>query len=102
MKHHAAQFAAITLTVLAAVASRPARAEFKCDRANLSLPDATACAKAAESLTALRHYVQRTRSMHGLYMWDYVRRDEPVPTQVAGHEDEAPGKPQATRPDTIR
>ena len=83
MKRDLNPLALIAITVFVAGASQPARAEFKCDRTNLSMADATACAKAAESTTALRQYVQRTQSLHGLYVWDYVRRDETPTAQVA-------------------
>jgi hypothetical protein len=56
-----------------------AHAEFKCDRPQLARVDATACAKAAESATALRRYVTRTRMIYNLQMSDYARfeGDEP-------------------------
>jgi hypothetical protein len=58
--------AAQTAPVVVA-ASQPASADLTCNRANLSLPDATACASTAASSTALRDYVQRTRARDGLY-----------------------------------
>ena len=86
MKRDLNPLALIAITVFVAGTSQPARAEYKCDRTNLSMADATACAKAAESTTALRHYVQRTRSMHGLYVWDYVKRDEAPAATTAKSE----------------
>lgn len=56
-----------------------AHAEFKCDRAQLTRVDATACAKAAESIDSLRQYVSRTRMIYGLLMTDYVPPEENVP-----------------------
>ncbi len=62
------------------IAALPAaHAEFKCDGRPLTRVDATACAKAAESPSALRQYVSRTRMIYGLQMTDYTRfeGDEP-------------------------
>ena len=57
------------------VAASSVQAATRCEAGNLSLPEEIACAKAAQSTEALRHYVQRTRALHGLYLWDYVKRD---------------------------
>ena len=35
-----------------------------------------ACAKAKEGPDALRSYVQRTRTLHGLYYWDFAPNAE--------------------------
>ena len=53
-----------------------AHAEFKCDRPQLTRVDATACAKAKDSIDSLRQYVQRTRMIYELQMDDYVRPGE--------------------------
>ncbi len=45
-----------------------AHAEFKCDRPQLTRVDATACAKAADSIDSLRQYVSRTRMIQALLM----------------------------------
>lgn len=66
--------------MLSLTAVSAARAEFKCDQPKLTRVDATACAKAAESSTALRHYIGRTQKIYGLKMSDYARfeGDEPA------------------------
>lgn len=56
-----------------------AHAEFKCDPPQITRADATACVKAAESMTSLRQYVSRTRMIYGLLMTDYVRPEEDAP-----------------------
>ena len=56
-----------------------AHAEFKCDRPQLTRVDATACAKAEDSIASLHQYVWRTRMIHALVMDDYVRPEENVP-----------------------
>jgi hypothetical protein len=68
-------FSVLSLTALSA-----ARAEFRCDQPKLTRVDATACAKAAESATALRQYISRTQQIYGLKMSDYARfvGDEPA------------------------
>lgn len=68
-------FSALCLTAVSA-----ARAEFRCDQPKLTRVDATACAKAAESATALRQYISRTQPIYGLKMSDYARfvGDEPA------------------------
>lgn len=65
--------------LLSIAATSVAHAEFKCDGRPLARVDATACAKAAESASALRWHVQRTQKIYGLQMSDYVRfeGDEP-------------------------
>lgn len=56
-----------------------ARAEVKCDQPQLSRVDATACAKAAESVALLRQFVSRTRMIYGLQMSDYTRFEDDAP-----------------------
>ena len=73
---------ALALT-LAALAAGPADAGTRCEAGNLGLPEQIACAKAAESTTAVRQYVQRTRALHGLYVWDFVKREDPRAAQPA-------------------
>ncbi len=78
----ASRFSALPSPFLAlsrSAISPSAQAEFKCDQPQLTRVDATACAKAAESSTALRRYIWRTRMIYGLQMNDYLRpvRDEP-------------------------
>lgn len=60
-------FITLGLTVLASAATAASRCDAPRDRI-----DRTACAKAAESSTALRHYVERTRGIYQLYFWDYT------------------------------
>jgi hypothetical protein len=67
-----------------AIAAGAADAATRCQAGNLSLPEEIACAKAAQSTEALRHYVQRTRAMHGLYFWDYVERDRASHAEGSG------------------
>ncbi|MGI8895188.1 MAG: hypothetical protein ACR2HE_05980 [Casimicrobiaceae bacterium] len=43
--------------MLSAVISSSVQAEFKCDQPHFTRVDATACAKAAESATAVRQYL---------------------------------------------
>lgn len=75
-----------------AIAAGSAEAATRCQVGNLSLPEETACAKAAQSTEALRHYVQRTRALHGLYFWDYVKREDtaeaPKSVVVRGEPDQ--------------
>ena len=70
--------------LLSVSAMSAARAEFKCDQPKLARVDAIACAKAAESSTALRQFVSRTQRIYGLQMSDYARfvGDEPKPAAV--------------------
>jgi hypothetical protein len=65
-----------TLSLLAATAltTPTIHAEYRCDRPQ-GLVDQRACAKAAEGPDALRHFVERTRMIYQLYIWDYVRPD---------------------------
>jgi hypothetical protein len=63
----------LTLICLCVLSLSAARAEFKSDQPKLTRVVATACAKAAESSTALRHYVGRTQKIYGLKMSDYAR-----------------------------
>jgi len=57
-------------------------AEHKCDNP-LSTIDQRACAKAAEGPAALRSFVSRTKTIWGLYYWDYARRDDQGTTASA-------------------
>jgi len=74
MKRRTSQAAA---SIFSALAFLPlaAIAEHKCDNP-LSTIDQRACAKAAEGPAALRSFVSRTKTIWGLYYWDYARRDE--------------------------
>jgi hypothetical protein len=59
-----------------------------------------ACAKAKEGPDALRSYVQRTRSMHGLHYWDYAPNGEtarPAATARASTATPQPVSPSADR-----
>lgn len=83
MKHIHVPAAAVT-ALLAAIAFTPgaAHADYKCARPNGSI-EQRACAMAAAGPDALRRFVERTRSIYGLYYWDYVRVD-PERAAVAG------------------
>jgi len=73
--------------LLSFAVSSTAYAEFKCDQAQLTRVDATACAKAAESPSALRQYISRTQRIYALQMSDYARFEgeepKPKPTRAA-------------------
>lgn len=69
-----------------------AHAEFKCDRLQLTRVDATACAKAAESATALRRYVTRTRMIYNLQMSDYARFEGDEPKASSTRVAQAPAQ----------
>ncbi len=80
MKNSSRFRVALSCAGLLSVAVVPiARAEFKCDLPQLSRADATACAKAAESVASLRQFVSRTRMIYGLQMSDYTRFEEDAP-----------------------
>jgi hypothetical protein len=79
MTSHSQAIVAIALAGVLSAVSADALASSRCDRAHLTRVEATACAKAAESITALRQYVQRTRMIHALRMEDFVS----APGQVA-------------------
>ncbi len=81
----------VCFSLLSLSAVSTARAEFKCEQPKLTRVDATACAKASESATALRQFVARTQKIYGLQMSDYARfvGDEPKA---------APVRPAATVP----
>jgi hypothetical protein len=73
------------LSVLAVASSLFApttSAATRCESGNLSFAEERACAKAAESTEALRRYVQRTRALHNLYVWDFVRREDAATAEV--------------------
>ena len=92
---------ALTVALVAGV-SVAAHAEYRC--APPSSPQAQRACELArqDSGDALRHYVQRTSSIYGLYFYDYVkpadfdrwetaRRDDAAPSvaAVAGRRDSA-------------
>jgi hypothetical protein len=68
----------LTILMLGFAATGSAQAEFKCDGRPLARVDATACAKAAQSIAELRRYIERTKLIHGLYIMDYGIRAESV------------------------
>lgn len=68
----------LTILMLGFAAAGAAQAEFKCDGRPLTRVDATACAKAAQSIAELRRYIERTKLIHGLYIMDYGIRAESV------------------------
>jgi hypothetical protein len=63
---------AIAVSAVLLVVGGDAAADYRCDREHLTRVEATACAKAGESITALRHYVTLTKSMYDLEMRDFV------------------------------
>lgn len=63
---------AIAVSAVLLVVGSDAAADYRCDRQHLTRVEATACAKAGESITALRHYVTLTKSMYDLQMRDFV------------------------------
>ena len=77
---------ALTFLMLGLAATSAAHAEFKCDGRPLTRVDATACAKAAESLAELRRFIQRTKLIHGLYIMDYGISAESVAGRTAASE----------------
>ena len=60
---------ALSFVLMSSVATG-ARSDSRCDRPQ-GWVDAKACAKAKEGADVLRHYIERTRMIHGLYFWDY-------------------------------
>ena len=67
---------AVATVLLATIAFAPgaAQADNRCANPNGSI-EQRACAMAAAGPDALRHFVERTRGIYGLYYWDYVRAD---------------------------
>ena len=61
--------------ILAVAPLLSARAANLCDVPQVG-PDARACAAAAQGPTELRRFVERTRTIYGLYYWDYARPDQ--------------------------
>jgi hypothetical protein len=59
-----------------------AAAEYRCDNPQ-GWVDRKACAKAQEGPDVLRQYIHRTRMIHGLYFWDYVRSPERARSSAA-------------------
>lgn len=64
-------FMTLGFTVLVSTATAASRCDAPRDQA-----DRTACAKAAESATALRQYVERTRGIYQLHYWDYTTPEQ--------------------------
>jgi hypothetical protein len=69
------------VSLLAATAFVPlsALAEYKCDNPTHQI-DKRACAKAAEGPDALRRFVERTRMIWQLDIWDYSKPEASRPT----------------------
>jgi len=61
--------------VLAAAPLLPTHAANRCDVPQVG-PEAKACAIAAQGPTELRRFVERTRSIYGLYYYDYARPEK--------------------------
>ena len=62
---------AFLLVPALAVVSTQARAEYKCNKPQVTF-DRTACEKAKEGPDALRQYIQRVRAIDSLQFSDYV------------------------------
>ena len=90
------------LLVTLAIAAGAANAATRCDAGNLSLPEEIACATAAQGTEALRHYVQRTRALHGLYVWDFVERDHAAQAQRVALQRSDRAEPRAEVFETVR
>jgi hypothetical protein len=101
MKRNIAQ-ATVAGSMLLATLCSPmvASAEHKCENPRTTI-DQRACAKAAEGPDSLRNFVSRTKTIWGLYYWDYARVDEPrspapAPIKLAVPGDTAPKAATAT------
>ena len=81
--------AAIALSALWSGAPSAQTAQHVCDREHKTRVQATACAKAAESPTALRQYAWNTRIIHNIEMREFYR----TPEQAAQRAAEAKEKP---------
>jgi hypothetical protein len=76
MKSRFFHCSAVALLAAMAFAPTAALSKYVCD--NPSSPvDKRACAKAAEGAAALRNFVERTRMIWHLDIWDYVRPEQP-------------------------
>jgi hypothetical protein len=59
------------IAALATVVSVAARAEYRCDASTLP-EEKRACELVKQGPDALRRFIERTRSIYGLYFYDYV------------------------------
>jgi hypothetical protein len=85
------------LATFATVVSIEARAGYVCD-APPSLADKRACELAKrDSPDELLHFVQRTRSVYGLYIYDYVPDRDVERREVARQRDKAPAHESVDR-----
>ncbi len=62
--------------MLAAAPMLSAQAAYRCDVPRAG-PEARACAMAAQGPEALRWFIERTRSVYGLYYYDYAKPENP-------------------------
>lgn len=92
------QIVAATGLLVAFSMPTSASAQHRCD-APVTAIDQRACAQAAEGPDALRHFVNRTRMILGLDIYDYLREKEPV--TVAAKSDE-PAKPSRAEEPAVR
>ena len=92
------RFAVIALAALAS-GTVAAQATHVCDREHQTRVQATACAKAAESPTALRQYATNTRIIHNINTLDYLRTPEQAAARRAADAKgkQAPGPVAASR-----
>jgi hypothetical protein len=74
--------AVVALLAGVAIAPQPVLAASRCDKPN-GMIEQRACAKAAEGADALRRFVERTRSIYGLYYFDFARSDAPAVATAA-------------------
>jgi hypothetical protein len=86
-----------TFAAVATVASIEARAGYVCD-APPSLADKRACELAKrDSPDELLHFIQRTRSVYGLYIYDYVPDKDVGRRELTRQGDKAPAHESANR-----
>ena len=76
MKRRFAQCSAVASTLAAIVFAPTATAQNKCDNP-ATVIDQRVCAKADESMDALRQFIWRTRVIWNLNMADYGRSERP-------------------------
>ena len=91
-------FAAVALATALASGSALAQTKHVCDGEHQTRVQASACAKAAESPTALRQYAWNTRMIHNLAPTDYLRTREQAAQRTADRKgEEAPWPVAAAR-----
>jgi hypothetical protein len=94
MKSLLTQSAAVVGLLVAASVPTAALAQYKCDQPVTAI-DKRACEQAALGPDALRHFVDRTRMILGLDIYNYLR--DPQPAMVAANTGDAA---KAAKPST--